>query len=93
MTERPADLPRVVGHRDFRMAVPTPDHFLPLAYMAGLSAAADRPAEILVDGYAFGSLSMTAYGLDAAVTRHAPSGRGSAGLPDPSRIPPEETNT
>jgi 4,5-DOPA dioxygenase extradiol len=55
--------------------VPTPDHFIPLLYLAGLAAGSPngREPELLIDGYTYGSLSMTAYtlGLDP---RHA--GRG-----------------
>jgi 4,5-DOPA dioxygenase extradiol len=57
----PASIPSLCDHGDFRLAVPTPDHFLPLLYLAGLGAASDERPEILVDGYTMGPLSMTAY--------------------------------
>jgi len=63
MLEEPLHATRLDAHRDFRHAVPTPDHFLPLLYLAGLAAASGQGADILVDGCAYGSLSMTAYTL------------------------------
>ncbi|MGV9408946.1 4,5-DOPA-extradiol-dioxygenase [Nocardia sp. NPDC003693] len=55
------DVTGLVDHPDFAAAVPTPDHYLPLIYIAGL--ADDQPMHELVGGYSLGSLSMTAYTL------------------------------
>jgi 4,5-DOPA dioxygenase extradiol len=63
MTTAPADVVTLRDHADFRDAVPTPDHFIPLLYLAGLAQAAGSTAEVLVDGYNLGSLSMTSYTL------------------------------
>jgi 4,5-DOPA dioxygenase extradiol len=65
MTTDPASIAVLREHDAYMHAVPTPDHLLPLLYVAGLAAAAGTPAEVLVKGYAFGSLSMTAYTLQA----------------------------
>ena len=61
MTERPGDALELFGHPDFRMAVPTDEHFLPLLYIAGMAAESGRVADVLVEGYAYGSLSMACY--------------------------------
>jgi 4,5-DOPA dioxygenase extradiol len=63
MASDPAEVTTLDAHADFRYAVPTPDHFIPLLYIAGLAAAARSTADVLIDGYAYGSLSMTAYTL------------------------------
>ncbi len=63
MTGSPDEVARLVAHPAYPRAAPTPEHFLPLVYLAGLAAAEGRPATTLVEGYALGSLSMTAYTL------------------------------
>lgn len=52
----------LLHHEDFTHAVPTPDHFLPLAYIAGVTAALDKPqVDVFNDLRTMGSLSMTGY--------------------------------
>jgi 4,5-DOPA dioxygenase extradiol len=63
MTNAPEELGALRAHGDYAIAVPTPDHFLPLAYLAGLAAAANTTTSTLIDGYEMGSLSMTAFEL------------------------------
>lgn len=76
MTADPARLPELREHRDYDLAVPTPDHFIPLLYLAGLASAAGKPADVLVEGYAMGSLSMTSYTLGADRDARLDAGRG-----------------
>lgn len=91
LTGTPSDAPGLRHHADYAQSSPTPDHFIPMLYIAGLAGAANRPLQVLVDGHAFGSLSMATYTLDAACpTEH--DSRPSAGLPDPALVPPEDAN-
>jgi 4,5-DOPA dioxygenase extradiol len=92
MTTRPADVLTLQNHPDFEHAVPTPDHFLPLIYLAGLAQHGGTTAKILVDGYALGSLSMTSYTLDCECPPATEGGEPDGDpLPDPS-VPPDQTN-
>jgi 4,5-DOPA dioxygenase extradiol len=63
MTGTPAEAVTLQDHADFAASAPTPEHFIPLLYLAGLASAAGQPAEVLIEGYAMGSLSMTAFTL------------------------------
>jgi len=65
MTQDPAGVLGLLDHPDFAAAVPTAEHFLPLVYLAGMAAAANQTPEVMVDGYAMGSLSMTSFLLAA----------------------------
>jgi 4,5-DOPA dioxygenase extradiol len=90
MLTAPTEFAALDAHADYRTAVPTPDHFIPALYLAGLAGAAgDQSATVLVDGYAYGSLSMTAYtlGLDCGQTPDA------GGAPQaPPGVPPDGSN-
>jgi 4,5-DOPA dioxygenase extradiol len=90
MTTDPSRAVGLVEHRDFRLAVPTPDHFLPLLYFAGMAHASGEAADVLVDGYAYGSLSMTSYTLGLGARNMPQSTKGAPPLP--SDVPADDTN-
>jgi 4,5-DOPA dioxygenase extradiol len=82
MASDPSAVASLDGHRDYQYAVPTPDHFIPLLYLAGLASAQGAGTEVLIDGYAYGSLSMTAYtlGMDNPELPSAPVSDAAADL-------------
>jgi 4,5-DOPA dioxygenase extradiol len=92
MHDDPADVLTVDARPEFRLAVPTPDHFLPLLYLAGVAGSTGSIPEVLVDGYTFGSLSMTSYTLDATCPSRPEVNAPAAEFPDPTVVPPDETN-
>ncbi len=87
LTNKPADILKLTEHPDYALAVPTPDHFIPLLYLAGIAAHAGR-AEPIVRGYAMGSLSMSCYGVGTAL--EAMQADGAATLPP--GVPPDQSN-
>jgi len=84
----PSGILKLADHADYPLAVPTPDHFIPLLYVAGLAAASGETMDPLVRGYSLGSLSMTCYGVGAG--DRCREAEGAAGVPED--IPPEQTN-
>lgn len=89
LADAPGDILKVTEHADYALAVPTPDHFIPILYVAGLAAAGEGRAGALLRGYAMGSISMTCYGVGANV-RLDQDGPPAAELP--GDVPPEQTN-
>jgi 4,5-DOPA dioxygenase extradiol len=88
LAENPGDVLRLAEHPHYALAVPTPDHFIPLLYIAGLAREADE-AVPLVQGYSFGSISMTCYGVGVEDTA-CEKGEGAALLPE--GVPADQTN-
>ena len=91
MLTAPAEVATLDAHSDFQHAVPTPDHFLPLLYLAGLATKSSDPLDVLVDGYTYGSLSMTAYTLGMSPIDER-SSDATATSPPPGDPPADETN-
>src|SRR6195952_1423270 len=84
----PAGIASLDGHPDFAKRVPTPAHYLPILYVAGL--ADDQPLDLLVDGHVAGSISMAAYtlGLETPIQCESAS-PSAASMPE---VPPTESN-
>ena len=87
----PIDVTSLDADDDYRLAVPTPDHFLPLLYLAGLAADSGQDVSPLVDGHAAGSISMASYtiGVDCPTAGHLDH-EPAAALPHD--VPTDETN-
>lgn len=90
MTSNPAALSKVEVHADYALAVPTPEHFLPLAYLAGLCTEAGDAAQAFTVGCTLGSLSMSSYLLGMRPPMTPDGNDDTQSLP--TRVPPEQTN-
>ena len=89
LSASPQDILKLTGHPDYRLAVPTPDHFIPLLYLAG---AVDGDAvSPMVRGYAMGSISMTCYGAGTHVAL-AREEKACCAAALPAGVPADQTN-
>lgn len=61
--KNPSEIVSLLEHPHARKAVPTAEHFLPIAYIAGIAEASGKSLNLLVGGCELGSLSMTSYVL------------------------------
>lgn len=85
----PTELAGVSSHPDYDLAAPTPEHFIPLLYLAGLAEASGETPRVLIDGYAYGSLSMASYVLGAGPDATSGPGQAQLAVPD---VPADESN-
>jgi 4,5-DOPA dioxygenase extradiol len=91
MLNDPMNFAALDAHSDYAHAVPTPDHFIPALYLAGLADAAGQTSDtrVLVDGYTYGSLSMTAYTLGMTCPERPTAGDSPQ---PPADLPPDGSN-
>jgi 4,5-DOPA dioxygenase extradiol len=61
MMNNPQAITTVNENKAFSLAVPTEEHFLPLAYIAGITTTTDASVSVFNDERTIGSLSMTSY--------------------------------
>ncbi|MFL6204548.1 MAG: 4,5-DOPA dioxygenase extradiol [Acidimicrobiales bacterium] len=90
LSDRPGDVLELTEHPDYALAVPTPDHFIPLLYFAGLAEASDETPDVLVSGFTYGSLSMTC--LTIGCEASTPGGGGTTSVPERGAAPAEQSN-
>jgi 4,5-DOPA dioxygenase extradiol len=91
MLNDPMNFAALDAHSDYGHAVPTPDHFIPALDLAGLADAAGQTSDtrVLVDGYTYGSLSMTAYTLGMTCPERPTAGDSPQ---PPADLPPDGSN-
>lgn len=90
LMHEPGDVLRLLDHPDYELAVPTPDHFIPLLYIAGLAAAENTNPVPLMQGYSLGSISMTCFGLGTDLDPDDSIKHCTTSLPD--GVPADQTN-
>ena len=89
LQEAPADILKLADHPNYALAVPTPDHFIPLLYLAGMASEGGQTPALLQQGNVLGSISMSSYGigLDPAIRVAGGDARAV-----PTDMPTDQTN-
>jgi 4,5-DOPA dioxygenase extradiol len=88
LADNPAEILKLLEHPDYALTVPTPDHFVPLLYIAGIAAQSGEPMEPLIRGYAMGSLSMSCYDVGTGLACREEEGAATI----PEGVPADQTN-
>jgi 4,5-DOPA dioxygenase extradiol len=63
LADDPSKLVAAPERSDFALAHPTPDHFIPALYIAGVAVASGGDVRIVTGGCALGSISMTSFAV------------------------------
>ena len=92
LTETPDRAAALASHRDYAMAHPTAEHFLPVLYMAGFAAATGDKPQVLIDGHAYGSLSMACYAVGAPGQEPGRTEELPGAAPVGTDVPAEDSN-
>jgi hypothetical protein len=78
----PCGTGRVLALRQLGAPRTTPDHFIPLLYFGGVAASTPEAVDVLIEGCAYGSLSMTAYTLGLACSATSSAAYEAAQTPE-----------
>ena len=89
LAHAPAKILAVASHPDYGAAVPTPEHFIPTLYHAGLGTETE-PVREMVRGYSLGSLSMSCYAV--GIDPHTAANGSAAAATLPTGVPADNTN-
>lgn len=62
----PKQLANAMQHEHYAKAVPTPEHFIPALYVAGLASDTNGSADthVITGGCTYGSISMTSWSVN-----------------------------
>lgn len=92
LLSQPGDAVALGSQRHYRDAAPTPDHFIPMMYFAGLASEGSTPVSSIARGYAYGSISMAAYGLGVEGLEQDDRPNQGASSTPPLDVPADESN-